>query len=112
MSRYLCDTTTNQPDIFDLSLPQPVGVMSQIEFDSKTGYPSVINYAEIPELAGGITVYRFSNDRFSVDGIMFPRVIHLDRTTLYGDKVNYEMRIEEVRINPNLSLKDFEVPPR
>ena len=49
---------------------------------------------------------RFQN-RFSVNGIMFPRVI----TTTESDRdVITEWRIEEVRINPELSLKDFEVP--
>jgi len=45
-------------------------------------------------------------DRFSVDGIMFPRVIHWQ----IPGRRDVELWIEEVQINPSLSLEDFEVP--
>jgi hypothetical protein len=45
-------------------------------------------------------------DRFSVDGIMFPRVIHW----LTPGMSDREIWIEEARINPSLSLEDFQVP--
>jgi len=84
---------------------------SEIQFDSKTGYPSVIKYNEPSDLAGGIMEYRFGSDRFSVDGIMFPRVINSHRVTIIDGMISTsEMRIEEVIINPKLSLKDFERP--
>jgi len=74
----------------------------QIEFDAKTGYPSVIRYTDD---YGGISELRF-RDHFSVNGIMFPRVI--ERINSRGSQ--FERRIEEVQINPKLSLKDFEGP--
>ena len=101
--------------------------VGKIEFDSKTGYPSVIRYKtpeepklisgaiRLSEVGGGATgspmqakydEIRFL-DRFSVNGIMFPRVI---TKTESKSNIIIEWRIEEVRINPKLSLKDFELP--
>ena len=106
----------------------------EIEFDSKTGYPSVVRFntpgppntssamtsSVDPET--GKTLYSFDSrnmsppdmvvadiqfkDRFSVDGIMFPRVV---RWQIPGRR-DMELWIQEVQINPNLSLEDFEVP--
>ena len=105
----------------------------EIEFDSKSGYPSVIRYENpkpppghimaasvIVNHDGSLTVGGISaqnpgggeirfQDHFSVSGIMFPKVITY--TQWYNDTVT-ELRIEEVLINPKLSLKNFEVPQR
>ena len=109
------------------TLEKKDGTLGEIEFDSKTGYPSVIRYkpSEQPKLLSGMVILggmggampgttgsgqakdeeiRF-HDRFSVNGIMFPRVITMP--VLTGIR---EVRIEEVLINPALSLKDFEFP--
>jgi len=110
MSRFLTGTLVKAgPAPITLSSGTSSGVLNmsggavgEIEFDSKTGYPSVIRYRDISP-RGGIGEIRFS-DRFSVNGIMFPRVISEATSTSKS-----EMRIEEVLINPRLSLKDFEV---
>jgi len=73
----------------------------EIEFDPKTWYPSVVRY-KAAGIGTGSRVMQF-NDRFSVEGIMFPRII----TT--ADTGKTERRIEEVQINPKLNLKDFEI---
>jgi len=106
----------------------------EIEFDSKTGYPSVVRFKtpgppkfiqaitssvdpetgetrysfdsrNMPEPDTVIAEIRFK-DRFSVDGIMFPRVIHWQ----IPGRRDVELWIDEVQINPSLSLEDFEVP--
>ena len=41
---------------------------------------------------------------------MFPRVINETSASNDGQKTVIERRIEEVIINPELSLKDFEAP--
>ena len=102
-SEPLVLSSTNMPGLFGLSIP--AGVFSDIEFDSETGFPSVIRYSELPDFGGNTNVYKFSSDRFSVDGIMFPRVI--TSALMHG---SVEMHIEEVQINPKLSLSDFEIP--
>ena len=103
-----------------LTLAKTDGDVCEIEFDSKTGYPSVVRYKEVSALpnlpSSGTPVIlgprivdqeiRF-RDRFSVNGIMFPRIISMN-----GDMLDTEMKIEEVQINPNLSLKDFEIPKK
>ena len=105
----------------------------EIEFDPKTGYPSVVRFktpaftlpnllvSNDPETGEEIfsTVLFDSGkpspmvdaeiifkDRFSVDGVMFPRVIHW----LTPDQRDMELWIQEVQINPNLTLQDFDVP--
>jgi len=83
------------PNLFNMNTTNS-GVLGEIEFDSD-GYPSIVKGGHIAEM-------RF-NDRFPVNGIMFPRII----TNNYG-LTKTELRIEEVLINPKLSLKDFEVP--
>jgi hypothetical protein len=45
-------------------------------------------------------------DRFAVDGVMFPRVVHWQ----IPGRRDMELWISEVQINPNLSLADFVVP--
>ena len=106
------------------ALTKADGDVGEVEFDSKTGYPSVIRTGgfsgntpdNIINTSGKVSLSigsggsgtaletRFS-DRFSVNGIMFPRII-----TTTGTRTDIELRIEDVQINPNLSLKDFEVP--
>jgi len=121
------------------TLTKKDGALGEIEFDSKTGYPVVVRYKKQkppsewadwhygrmallrayfgePDTIGdlnseqdpGSGEIRFQ-DRFSVDGIMFPRVI---TTTESDNEAITELRIEEVSINPKLSLKDFEVSQR
>ena len=80
----------------------------EIEFDSKTGYPSIVRYKEIILAPNGNKqemdrTIRF-RDHFSVNGIMFPRIISSTNPRV-GD-----LRIDEVQINPALNLKDFEIP--
>ena len=103
--------------------------LGEIEFDSKSGYPSVVRYKRPehpnmppPEILselidGGYPTYsemRASDitmrflDRFSFNDIMFPKVITIDVST--NERYVTELRIEEVQINPKLSLKDFEIP--
>jgi len=86
------------PGIFILTKND--GITAEIEFDSITGYPSVIRY-EFPKRKGEM---RFS-DRFSVNGVMFPRMITITTGNSWWDT---KRQIEEVRINPNLGLDDFE----
>lgn len=113
------------------------GATEEIEFDSKTGYPSVVRYETIglPQSTKPTTMsikdpvtgetktatFRTNSyptngtntvvseilfrDRFSVNGIMFPLIINTIAPTS-----DVELRIEDVQINPNLSLKDFEIP--
>jgi len=93
--------------------------VGEVEFDSKTGYPSVVRHTRIVkdtiEMSTTGEVFtvatypvtyemRFRN-RTSVNGIMFPGII-----TLASQRIDIDMRIEEVQINPNLSIKDFEIP--
>jgi len=111
----------SSPGVFTLAKKD--GVLGEIEFDSKTGYPSVIRYkipAEPKLLSGGIRIsdvggavgqvakdgeIRFQ-DQFPVNDIMFPKVIIT--TNIVGQRI--EIKIEEVQINPKLTLKDFEIP--
>lgn len=109
------------------TLTEEDGTAEEIEFDSKTGYPSVIRYKNEPKpVFGTLTIsdgkirvdtindkasvkpvdcwIRFEN-RFSVNGFMIPGVI----TTKNSDTHLNELRIEEVLINPSLNLKDFEI---
>jgi len=55
----------------------------------------------------GFTGEFYFRDRFPVEGIMFPRII---TTAAPAASATSERRIEEVQINPKLSMKDFEVP--
>jgi len=96
-------------------------LVDEIEFDSKTGYPSIVRYkvegldmctkntpTGIPERLPSYLVdaeMRFI-DRFSVNGIMFPRIIALTAPL----RMNRKMLIEDVVINPELSQKDFQIP--
>ena len=92
-----------KPGVFEMSIQTGQKyydiIPDEIEFDAD-GYPSVIKYISD---SGNATEERYS-ERFSVDGIMFPRVI------TNNGLVSSVIRIEEVRINPKLSLKDFEIP--
>jgi len=113
------------------TLTKKDGSLGEIEFDSKTCYPSAIRYKkpEMPPLPGGSILVggdlrggsssvasglkkpdhdeiRFQ-DRFSVNGIMLPRIITtFDAETMFTT----ELRIREALINPELSLKDFGLP--
>jgi len=129
-----------EPGIFNLT--KNGGALGEIEFDAKTGYPSVIRYKNAGGCVQSAATIDFIRkptnietdvkvktdtavavtsddmcdgevkfqDRFSINGIMFPRIIVSDK----GDQVlgPLELRIEEALINPKLSLKDFERPPR
>jgi len=94
----------NRPG-FDLSIDtgRTGSMINQIEFDAKTGYPSTIRYS----MDAGYTGEIHFRDRFPVEGIMFPRVI---TSAIPAASATSERRIEEVQINPKLSMKDFEVP--
>ena len=122
------------------SLTKSNGAVGEIEFDPKTGYPVVIRYKN-PVSAGGpgivfnessktkpngsaktdITSARPSEnmdggeirfrDHFSINGIMFPKIITSTEIS-GGITTTEELRIEEVLFNPELSLKDFEIPQR
>ena len=98
--------------VLDLALfPLEEGLPTDFEFDKKTGYPSVIRHNESSSFGSGAIEYQFSHDRFSVGGVMFPRVIKeiITKSPYQGGRiVTEEWRIEEVLINPKLSLKDFE----
>ena len=106
-------SSTKDAGIFDLDMyagSRWGEVPSRIQIDPRTGYPSSIAYEENNSVGGGETVYQFSSERFSVDGFMFPRFINTHRTLagpMRGSVVTVEKRIEEVRINPELSPKDF-----
>ena len=129
-----------EPGIFNLT--KNGGALGEIEFDAKTGYPSVIRYKNAGGCVQSAATIDFIRkptnietdvkvktdtavavtsddmcvgevkfqDRFSINGIMFPRIIVSDK----GDQVlgPLELRIEEALINPKLSLKDFERPPK
>jgi hypothetical protein len=95
----LAISSGSTPGVFNLTKKN--GGAGEIEFDSKTGYPSVVRYKTTRE---SVEV-RFSN-RFSVNGIMFPKTITVP--TKIGDTTyNIERQINEIQINPKLSLKDF-----
>lgn len=110
------------PGVFNLT--NHAGDFGEIEFDSKTGYPSVVRYkttrGSMSTIIGGpgdslgrdsnITQDMVENeigfhDRFSIEGIMFPKTI-----SMTGPPVDRTLYINSVQINPKLSLKDFEVP--
>jgi len=85
----------------EFTMAKTEGDLCEIEFDSKAGYPSVVRYKEVSPLPNvpskGVPVIlgqrivdqeiRF-RDRFSVNGIMFPRIISMN-----GDMLDTEMRI-------------------
>jgi len=92
-----------KPGVFDLTANTGqllVDVPCEMEFDSETGYPS---FFRCTRDFVNIVEYQY-RDRFLVDGVMFPRVIIEN----FGGGSSGERRIEEVQINPKLSLKDFE----
>lgn len=78
------------------------GVTGVIEFDAKTGYPTIVRYKNSPGQANDVMKFE---DRFSVNGIMFPRSITVTSPEMIN---NTDRRIKEVLINSDLSLKDFE----
>ena len=122
-------TISSNSEIGVFTLAKSNDTWGEIEFDSKNSYPSVVRYkrpehpimppseifskliVEYPifreRLASDIEM-RFQ-DRFPVNGVMFPRVITIIVSTV--EHVN-EFQIEEVQINPKLSLKDFEIPEK
>ena len=117
-SAQLTISSSSAPGAFILAKSE--GALGEIEFDSKTGYPSIIKYntPRVVKLPDGGTQVRPSRagdneiqfqDRFSVNGIMLPKVITLPKTTTSDGLLNTEeLLIEKVLINPDLSLKDFE----
>ena len=101
-------SSASKPGVF--SINKKDGVAGEIEFDSKTCYPSVIRYnaprrTMVAESGNAFDGEMRFQDRFSVNGIMFPRTI----TTFEPENPTRELRIEEVQINPKLSLADFEI---
>ena len=88
------------------------GEIGEIEFAAKTGYPSVIRWNESTDFGNIPTTYtKEYSDRFSVNGIMFPRSINIsNKANIFSAEIINEIRINEVLINPKLSLKDFENP--
>ena len=106
----------SKPGVFDLF--KKGAAAGEMEFDAKTGLPSVIRYKRIKygdvitsftpggSLKNGasIDVMIQFRDHFHVGGIMFPRVI----TTTTGKTVE-ELWIDEALINPVLRLEDIEL---
>jgi len=107
------------------SIEKATGLLGEIEFDPQGKYPLLISYKDvvqlppqmpknprkkmtITDLSPGTSVVdavvRFK-DRASIDGVMFPRTIV---TESQGDI--REFRFGNIQINPNLTLKDFEIP--
>ena len=112
--------TLSSSNTSGFTLTNTNGTMSEIEFDSKNGYPTVVKY-KIPghetytrDPISGVPILQSNMidaevrfwDRFSVNGVMFPRKI----TRTAPSMMDRVMLIEDVQINPKLSLKDFEVP--
>jgi len=111
------------PGVFNVEKQDEV--LGEVEFDSKTGYPSLVRW-KTPgppplNISGNLETFlaEWSNDpenmvdgeirfrdHFSVDGVMFPRVVQW----LIPGRRDMELWIEEVQINPNLSLEDFQAP--
>ena len=114
VGQFILSSSTTNPGALDMFLlPLAETNNTEIEFDSKTGYPSVIRHSESGQFGGGSVEYQFSSDRFPVGSVLFPRVIRqVTNKSIYvgGGIETQEWRIEEVLINPKLSLKDFEVP--
>ena len=77
----------------------------EIEFDEETGYPSIVRYRLSPGQAR-YDVMRFE-DRFSVNGIMFPRSVNVSSTAEWWISGSTR-RIDEVLINPELTLTFFD----
>jgi len=90
----------SKPGVF--ALTKNDGEEGEIEFDTKTGYPSVVRY-RIPKHTQYEEI-KFQN-RFSVNGIMFPRQILVSSPEMLKNTLR---DVEEIQINPELSLQDFE----
>ena len=88
------------PGVFTMTKKD--GAAGEVEFDAKTGYPSVVRF-KVPRQTVDDEL-RF-NDRFSVDGIMFPRSIDSVSTNILYNTLR---QIEKVQINPKLSSEDFQ----
>jgi len=109
------------------SVAKETGVLGEIEFDTKEKYPLHISFKDVAaktktettadpntrmgsytrsaEIEAVDAVMRFE-DRFAVDGIMFPRtIVYEQRGNAY-----MEYKFENVQINPKLTLADFEIP--
>jgi hypothetical protein len=94
----------SSPDRFTVTTPG--GELCEMEFDARGKYPSILRYKVVDSISKEERDEMMQFQGWaSVDGIMFPRVI-----TTKGETMDREMRIENVQINPKLSLKDFEVP--
>jgi len=111
-------TSGSIPERFTIT--EPAGETCEVEFDAQMKYPSIVRYTRMtPVFVSPATGYfRPPNiiqeerelvlqfqEWLSIDGIMFPRVI-----TEIDESRNREMRIEKIQINPNLTMKDFEIP--
>jgi hypothetical protein len=110
----------------DFIVERKNGLLGTMVFDAKEKWPVKIDYkitTQVPVLSkdsGGRMVYagdskseerssyiQFS-DRFSVDGMMFPKTI----TRVTSGEVEMTMTINDVKINPSLSKKDFDIPAK
>ena len=113
-STPLTVSSGSSPDRFTVTTTG--GELCEVEFDARGKYPSIIRYKVMetaprrdpatgsPVVEEQSYVMQFQ-EWASIDGVMFPRVI-----TTKGEIMDREMRIEKVQINPNLSLKDFQIP--
>ena len=83
-----------------LTVTTKTGMAGEMEFDVKNLYPSVVRYRNT-RLKNDYEI-KFQN-RFSVNGIMFPKII-----TFTDPMAERVLSIDDVQINPELNLKDFE----
>jgi hypothetical protein len=90
----------SKPVVFTLTTKN--GMAGEIEFDAKTGHPSLVRYSNARQ---AIDYEIKLQDRFSVNGVMFPRIVTITRN---NPNVERTLHIEDVQINPKLDLKDFE----
>ena len=109
-------------------ITKETGALGEMEFDPTQKYPSRIGYKDTvrnftqqqntntnsnigkivigpsaPETVDDVILFK---DRTAIDGVMFPRTIVYERQ----GKPFRELKIENIQINPELTLADFEVP--
>jgi len=110
----------------NISIERKDGLLGTMVFDVKDKWPVKIDYnvtTQTPVLSKGSdgrmiytgdsrteerSAYVQFSDRFSVDGIIFPKTI----TRGDSDKVELTMTINDIKINPNLSKEDFNFPEK
>jgi hypothetical protein len=99
------------------------GLLGTMIFDAKDKWPAKIDYkvktqtpviSKNPDGSMNLTGFKpeeksahiqFAN-RFPADGVMFPKTIKI----IVPGMVDETMTIDDVKINPNLSRKDFDIP--